>query len=118
MANEEGEILEPRRRWERRGDVFFGTCPHCLNHDGYLNVNRVHYFKCDEHRTYWIFGDNIFSGWREETEEQWQANIALLETFREVEPIHPRPIPERQRDIDELESLFRPSLPFPFGDAP
>jgi hypothetical protein len=53
---------------------YFGLCPTCHKTDGYLNVGRSHWFVCDEHRTKWCAGANLFSSWREETEaEQREA---------------------------------------------
>jgi hypothetical protein len=63
---------------------FFGGCPHCGRGDDYLNVGRSHWFVCREHKVKWLAGSNLFSSWREETEEDWRRNAATLAEYREV----------------------------------
>src|SRR5215216_6505131 len=48
----------------------FGVCPECEKSDGYINVGRGHWFFCKAHKVKWCVGSNLFSGWREETEEE------------------------------------------------
>ncbi len=67
---------------------YFGGCPRCGKSDGYLNVGRVHVFVCDEHRTAWSGGVDMFSDWHLETQADWDANARKLEDYKEVEPIH------------------------------
>ena len=64
----------------------FGDCPACGTNDGFLNVERSHWFVCHEHQVRWIGGANLFSIWRDQTEDHWERNRALLATYREVEP--------------------------------
>ena len=69
-------------------DDYFGLCPDCRNAaDGYYNVGRHHWFFCDACRTKWLFGANIFSSWRFETEEEQCAAYEKhgYGGFREVE---------------------------------
>ena len=70
-------------------DEYFGGCPECGDSSGYLNVGRDHWAVCDEHRTAWNFGANLFSSWHEETENDWRRNEAKLKTYRVVEPVRP-----------------------------
>jgi hypothetical protein len=63
-----------------------GDCPMCGRNDGYLNIGRGHWFLCHAHRTKWFIGSNLFSSWREEDEETWVRNSALLANYEEVEP--------------------------------
>jgi hypothetical protein len=65
---------------------YFGGCPSCHKTDGYVNIGRVHWFVCDAHRTRWSAGSNLFSCWRDETEEIWQKNHERFGPYREVEP--------------------------------
>jgi hypothetical protein len=67
-------------------DPYFGVCPSCLQTDGFVNVGRNHWFFCRAHQTKWCAGDNLFSGWREETPDDWAGNESLLAGFAEVEP--------------------------------
>jgi hypothetical protein len=65
----------------------FGDCPKCGKNDGYVNIQRAHWFVCDEHGVKWFVGTNLFSGWRYESEQDWEHNYALLAGYREVEPL-------------------------------
>jgi hypothetical protein len=68
-------------------DGYFGACPRCGKNDGYLNVGRDHFFVCHEHKKYWRFGSNMFSSWREQTEDERAANAELISGYEEVEPL-------------------------------
>lgn len=61
-------------------------CPECERTDGYLNIGANHWGLCDQHKTCWAIGCNLFSGWQEEDEERWRANEELLQEYEEVEP--------------------------------
>lgn len=76
-----------------------GLCPDCRKPGMLLNVERDHFCYCDEHKTFWHIGSNLFSAWRHETEEIWEANKEKLKDYEEVKPFH---------YID----LVRDSLPF------
>ena len=65
---------------------YFGGCPHCGRNDGYLNIGREHWFVCHRHRAKWWVGSNLFSCWREETEETWRKNAYLMAIYYEAEP--------------------------------
>src|SRR5262249_48756857 len=77
---------ENRASDERRPgiDDHFGLCPKCLADPVMLNIERNHFAICKEHKVYWPVGSNLFSAWRHETEEDWQRNANLLETYTEV----------------------------------
>jgi hypothetical protein len=60
-------------RAKEQADGRFGLCPHCHNHDGYINIGSSHWFICDEHKVMWCIGSNLFSSWREETEDEQRA---------------------------------------------
>ena len=70
-------------------DQYFGGCPYCGGNDGYLNVERGHWFMCDRHKTKWCAGSNLFSGWRDENEEVWRLNRFRLAEYMTVEPVMP-----------------------------
>ena len=69
-------------------DGYFGVCPTCHKHDGYVNVGGGHWFLCNEHRVMWFIGANLFSSWRDETEEEQRATFERLglEAFECVKP--------------------------------
>jgi hypothetical protein len=69
----------------------FGLCPHCRNNDGYVNVGRGHWFVCDEHKVMWFAGTNLFSSWRDETDEEQRRAWAArgLDEYSDIEPYYP-----------------------------
>lgn len=69
--------------------VHFGVCPDCGYTDGYTNAGSTHVFFCRTCRTRWTVGCNLFSDWKQETEEEQRArwNEIGLEGFREVDSI-------------------------------
>lgn len=64
----------------------FGNCPECGGNDGYRNVYKQHFFYCNEHRTVWPAGINLFSSWRDESEGTWRENYDHLKDYRIVDP--------------------------------
>ncbi len=69
-------------------DEYFGGCPKCGKTSGFINDGREHWFTCDTHQTKWHVGSNLFSGWRDETEEERFRNRDLLSQYRTVEAIY------------------------------
>ena len=67
-------------------DPCFGLCPVCHETDGFLNIGRDHWFCCHAHRTRWHAGSNLFSGWKDETEETWRVNAERIGDYADVEP--------------------------------
>jgi hypothetical protein len=85
---------------ERFADAYFGSCPVCGGNDGYINIGRSHWFRCDEHRAAWGFGSNLFSSWKEQTREEQKRlydEIGMSE-YRIVEPL--------SEDENRPENLF------------
>jgi hypothetical protein len=80
------EIMQHPPVEHDRSDAIFGVCPACKGQDGYLNIGRDHWFKCDEHKTKWHVGSNLFSSWRHEDEAAWEENARELSEYEEVEP--------------------------------
>lgn len=66
-------------------DNTFGRCPECGGNDGFLNIGRNHVFMCNKHKLAWIVGSNWFRCWRNETEEDWKKNKAILSEYRKVD---------------------------------
>ncbi len=63
----------------------FGVCSECGGTDGYVNAGRTHVFYCLAHRKSWIGGANLFSSWRDETEdEQRERYDAVTAEFERV----------------------------------
>jgi hypothetical protein len=65
----------------------FGGCPECGDLTMMRDVGRNHFACCDQHKTYWWVGRNLFSTWHAQTEQQAQAHTRLLDTYREVKPL-------------------------------
>jgi hypothetical protein len=87
---------------------YFGTCPHCHDCGGYINVGRSHWFFCDEHKVRWLIGSNLFSCWRYQTEEEQRAIYDAMRFggYQNVEPYFP-PLTDAERDeVAKLERLF------------
>ena len=70
-------------------DEYFGGCPTCGKSDGYLNIGRDHWMVCHKHKTRWLVGSNLFSSWRDESEEDWDKNTQLMAGYAKVDPIDP-----------------------------
>ena len=68
-------------------EYYFGAC-HCGNEGRYFNVSRTHWFYCDDCKTRWSVGCNLFSSWREETAKDWEKNIEKYGGYREIKPAY------------------------------
>ena len=88
---------------------YFGGCPRCGQTDGYINVVRSHWFVCNEHRTKWNAGANLFSSWREEDEQTWAANAEKLNGYTMVVAL-----PCNVLDLSEELPVRFDERPFPF----
>ena len=64
---------------------YWGVCPHCRRTDGFLNVQRAHWFVCHEHRLRWCAGANLFSCWRSESGVDWERNWERIGDYRVIE---------------------------------
>jgi hypothetical protein len=65
-----------------------GLCPVCHRIDGIANAGKSHRAYCKEHRTSWRVGVNLYSSWRDQTEEEQRRiwNEIGLNEFTDVEP--------------------------------
>lgn len=43
-----------------------------------LNIGRTHYEFCWMHKTVSLYGSNLFSGWKDESQEDWVENASAL----------------------------------------
>jgi hypothetical protein len=73
----------------RSSEKQFAGCPFCEFNDGYINDGPDHWFICKTHQTKWRVGSNMFSGWREETDEERLRSRYRLLNYRSVEPRRP-----------------------------
>ena len=84
-----GDVIQFSRKPKIKVDNYFGGCPHCGGADEYLNIASDHWFVCDTHRTKWLAGSNLFSCWRNETEDIWRLNRYRLANYQNVWPLPP-----------------------------
>jgi hypothetical protein len=72
-------------------DGYFGVCPHCGRHDGYLNIGRAHWFFRKQHRVKWCAGSDLFSGWRDRSEDEQRRRFdeVGMGEFEDIEPVYP-----------------------------
>ena len=68
---------------------YLGDCPLCGSNDGYLNIDRHHWFICHAHHTTWLAGEDLFSSWRCETPAEWKSNGDTIRKYLVVEPVRP-----------------------------
>jgi hypothetical protein len=95
----------------------FGTCPHCHDYDGRINVGRGHWLFCDAHKVRWWVGSNLFSDWRYQTEEEQRAiyDAKGFGSYRDVEPYYPPLTDAEREEAAKLERRFsdeESELPF------
>jgi hypothetical protein len=65
----------------------FGGCPLCGCADNIWNIGREHWSVCHRHKTKWHIGSNLFSSWKDESEQDWLRNEYRLATYRTVKPV-------------------------------
>lgn len=75
---------------------YYGTCPVCHEQPVIANVGRKHFASCEDHAVYWFIGENLFSGWRDESPELWERNRAFLRACKCVEPYY---LPNATREV-------------------
>jgi hypothetical protein len=82
-----------------------GGCPECGNLEQWLNVGRDHGCVCHYHMTKWCVGSNLFSSWRDEERNIWEANAWLLAGYTEVDPL-----PSTDRGLYADDKFFRQAM--------
>ena len=48
-------------------------------------LERLYFFVCHKHKTFWNVGSNLFDGWRHENEKIWRKNSKLLRKYEEID---------------------------------
>jgi len=66
----------------------FGVCPKCFFVGECLHVGKSAWYCCPCCGVKWFVGENVFSDWRDMTDEEFKENSELLETYEIVEPVH------------------------------
>jgi hypothetical protein len=62
-------------------DPWFGWCPTCGRHDGYLNLCTAQWFICEAHKKAWCLGDDEFVTWWSENESDWRRNYVHIHDY-------------------------------------
>ena len=78
-----------------RMDLSFGNCPQCHKTHGCYSVESDHWYVCHTHRTKWCIGSNLFSCWKDMSEQDFLVNRFMLAGYREVKPWLPDDVQER-----------------------
>ena len=68
-------------------DDHFGLCPKCGRENGYINIGRGHWFKCDAHQVIWFVGENLFSSWRSQSEVEQRRIFKEHQHYERVSPV-------------------------------
>ena len=93
----------------------WGFCPDCHRlPNGYVNIGKGHWMVCPECKVYWFVGSNLFSSWRDETEEQQRATYDRMgiADFRRVEDGYYPPEDEADTETEKSNtSAGRPPVP-------
>lgn len=66
-----------------------GGCPECGSEGMLLHVGRRQWQVCHDHRLAWLIGENLFSGWRDLSPEQHEANRRQLESCTVIDDATP-----------------------------
>ena len=59
-------------------------CPKCGMVGTVANIGRIHWGACSHCAVRWLIGENLFSGWRDESAEVWRENERALAALSEV----------------------------------
>jgi hypothetical protein len=92
-----------------RREYYWGGCPECKTPGGlYYNDGPDHWFVCEVDGVRWYEGSNLFSSWREMSDEDHAYHQAILAGLRPVEAYEPAEIAAVAAAVELLE-------PDPFG---
>jgi hypothetical protein len=67
-------------------------CPECGQHRDFVHIGRGHWGYCPDCRCMWMFGSNLFSSWRDESEAEQRArydDLGLGEYRTATAGLHP-----------------------------
>jgi len=59
-------------------------CVRCGVECAFRNIGREHWGFCDPCRIKWCIGENLFSGWREQSDEVFEENWEFLKDFEDL----------------------------------
>ena len=52
--------------------------------DRLVNVGRAHFAICEKHGRYRWTGENLYSGWKSETDKDWNENKRILDELKPI----------------------------------
>lgn len=64
---------------------YFGHCDVPEHDNYYLNIGRGHWMVCDSCKISWFIGANLFSSWREQNRDVWEANAERIKNYNEID---------------------------------
>ena len=59
-------------------------CVRCGAQCACRNIGREHWGFCDTCRIKWCIGENLFSGWREQSDKVFEENRDFLKNFEDL----------------------------------
>jgi len=60
-------------------------CQGCGERGKWLNVGPAHWCVCSDCELKWPIGTNLIPSWQDDTEEKWQSNAKLLDSYSGLE---------------------------------
>lgn len=95
VSAETESIHKQLKKWRKKcpgalmdaiaAEYHFGTC-FCGKDNKYFNNRKTHYFYCDNCEVVWRIGVNLFSSWKDESEEIWKANTKKFARYIAIDP--------------------------------
>ena len=82
-----------------------GGCPECGHTGQHLTVQRDHWYICDDHKTKWWVGSDLFSRYGED-EAIWKKNSEKLAGYIDVRPRHFQTAFEQRRKTQLAGAAF------------
>jgi len=67
------------------GENYFGHCSVPEHDNYYLNIGRGHWMVCDKCKIKWFIGANLFSSWRGQNRNIWEANAERIKNYDEID---------------------------------
>jgi hypothetical protein len=52
-----------------------------------VNLGKEHWFICSDHETKWFVDINLFEGWQNQTVAQVKGIEAMLDNYKEIDPL-------------------------------
>src|SRR5262249_31995479 len=86
-------------------DAYFGACSEC-GHALCINVGRMHWMYCPQHKVCWWVGENLFSSWKYQNLEEQMESLEELKGCMVIEDSKPAGLFDVEEAIRVIEELF------------